>query len=116
MERKYSSFFDLRERKLSSFASRQRYAETIPIISIGAQPHRPVAPGAVARHEYQSKIIRNPFNKRNREVMHDNYGIQLPLIEKQQQHRTVMLFEILSNDYYILYIASIAKCFVRENN
>ncbi|CAF0827492.1 unnamed protein product [Adineta ricciae] len=76
--------------------TRQRYAETIPIISIGAQQHRPVAPGAVARHEYQSKIIRNPFNKRNREVMHDNYGVQLPLIEKQQQHRTPASRNILS--------------------
>jgi hypothetical protein len=65
----------------------------MPIISIGAQQQRSLAPGAVARHEYQSKIIQNPFNKRNRQLLHDNYGIQLPLIEKQQQQqqRTVIL-------------------------
>ncbi|UJR28036.1 hypothetical protein I4U23_009293 [Adineta vaga] len=77
-------------------ASRQRYAESIPVISIGAQQHRPVAPGAVARHEYQSKIIRNPFNKRNRQVLNDNYGIQLPSIEKQQQNRTPISRNVLS--------------------
>jgi len=64
----------------------------MPIISIGAQQHRPLPPGAVARLEYQSKILNNPFNKRNRQLLHDNYGIQLPLIEKQQfqQQRTVL--------------------------
>lgn len=63
----------------------------MPIISIGAQQPRSLAPGAVARLEYQAKILRNPFNKRNRQLLHDNYGIQLPAIEKQQQQRTVII-------------------------
>jgi hypothetical protein len=64
----------------------------MPIISIGAQQHRLLAPGAVARFEYQAKILNNPFNKRNRQVLHDNYGIQLPLIEKQQQQQRTVIF------------------------
>lgn len=71
-------------------SSRQRHNEGMPIISIGAQQPRLVAPGAIARLEYEAKILRNPFNKRNRQLLHDNYGIQLPLIEKQQQQRTVI--------------------------
>ena len=59
----------------------------MPIISIGAQQPRQLAPGAVARMEYEAKILRNPFNKRNRQLLHDNYGIQLPQIERQQQHQ-----------------------------
>lgn len=75
-----------------SFSSRQRHNEGMPIISIGAQQPRSLAPGAVARLEYEAKILRNPFNKRNRQLLHDNYGIQLPLIEKQQQQqRTVII-------------------------
>lgn len=62
----------------------------MPIISIGAQQPRLVPPGAVARLEYEAKIMRNPFNKRNRQLLHDNYGIQLPLIERHQQQRTVI--------------------------
>ncbi|CAF4985076.1 unnamed protein product, partial [Rotaria sp. Silwood1] len=67
------------------YTSRQRHNEGMPIVSIGAQQQRLVAPGAVARLEYEAKIMRNPFNKRNRQLLHDNYGIQLPIIEKQQQ-------------------------------
>lgn len=61
----------------------------MPIISIGAQQTRLAPPGAIARLEYEAKIIRNPFNQRNRQMMHDNYGIQLPLIEKHPPLRTV---------------------------
>ncbi|CAF1461812.1 unnamed protein product, partial [Adineta steineri] len=68
-------------------AIHQKYNENIPIISIGAQQQRLAPPGVVARQQYQTKIIRNPFNKRNRQVLHDNYGIQLPVIEKQQQQQ-----------------------------
>lgn len=75
---------------LGFFFSRQRHNEGMPIISIGAQQTRLVAPpGAIARFEYEAKILRNPFNKRNRQLLHDTYGIQLPLIEKQQLQRTV---------------------------
>ena len=73
----------------------------MPIISIGTthqQSSRLVAPGAAARLEYEAKILRNPFNKRNRQMLHDNYGIQLPLIERQQQQRTV----IIKHYYYAL--------------
>ncbi len=74
----------------------------MPIISIGAQQHRLIAPGAVARLEYEAKILRNPFNKRNRQLLHDNYGIQLPLIEKHQQQRTVIItFSLLNIDCVI---------------
>ncbi|CAF3362603.1 unnamed protein product [Rotaria socialis] len=69
-------------------SSRQRHNEGMPIISIGAQQPRLVAPGAVARLEYEAKILRNPFNKRNRQVLHENYGIQLPIIDKQQPQRS----------------------------
>jgi hypothetical protein len=80
----------------------------MPIISIGAQQHRSLAPGAVARLEYQSKILNNPFNKRNRQLLHDNYGIQLPLIEKQQQQQQsriviFLFFCLLYTHYSILY-------------
>ena len=68
---------------------RQRHNDGMPIISIGAQQPRLIPPGAVARLEYEAKIMRNPFNKRNRQLMHDNYGIQLPVIERHQQQRTV---------------------------
>ncbi|CAF4554982.1 unnamed protein product, partial [Rotaria magnacalcarata] len=67
---------------------RQRHNDGMPIISIGAQQPRQVAPGAVARLEYEAKILRNPFNKRNRQVLHENYGIQLPIIDKQQPQRS----------------------------
>ncbi|CAF3545026.1 unnamed protein product [Rotaria sordida] len=70
------------------YTSHQRYNEGMPIVSIGAQQQRLVAPGAVARLEYEAKIMRNPFNKRNRQLLHDNYGIQLPIIEKQQRTPT----------------------------
>lgn len=77
-------------KKIIPCFSRQRHNEGMPIISIGAQQTRPIAPGTVARMEYEAKILRNPFNKRNRQLLHDNYGVQLPLIERQQQQpRTV---------------------------
>lgn len=61
----------------------------MPIISIGAQQPRLVAPGVVARLEYEAKILSNPFNKRNRQVLNENYGIQLPTIEKQPSQKAV---------------------------
>ena len=73
----------------SNFSSRQRHNEGMPIISIGSQQTRMAPPGAVARLEYEAKIIRNPFNKRNRQLMHENYGIQLPAIERQNMQRSV---------------------------
>ncbi len=74
----------------------------MPIISIGAQHPRLVPPGTVARLEHEARIVRNPFNKRNRQLLHDNYGIQLPLIEKQQQTRTVIfLFFFIFYTYFI---------------
>lgn len=73
----------------------------MPIISIGAQQARLVPPGAVARLQYEAKIIRNPFNRRNRQLLHDNYGIQLPLIEKQQQQRTVIAELLFFIDVYL---------------
>jgi len=75
----------------------------MPIISIGAQQPRLIPPGAVARLEYEAKIIRNPFNKRNRQLLHDNYGVQLPLIEKQQQQRTVIFLFFFYFLYHIYY-------------
>ena len=90
----------------------------MPIISIGAQQPRSLAPGAVARLEYEAKILRNPFNKRNRQLLHENYGIQLPLIEKQQQQqRTVnILVFILFLIDSISNLAILKKYYVRENN
>ena len=78
----------------------------MPIISIGAQQSRLVAPGAVARLEYQAKILRNPFNKRNRQLLHENYGIQLPLIEKQQQQQRTVIFV-----FFVLYIITLIILF-----
>jgi hypothetical protein len=90
----------------------------MPIISIGAQQPRLIPPGAVARLEYEAKIIRNPFNKRNRQLLHDNYGVQLPLIEKQQQQRTVifLFFFLFSISHLLFYLANIKKYNVRKNN
>lgn len=68
----------------------------MPIISIGAQHPRLVPPGTVARLEHEARIVRNPFNKRNRQLLHDNYGIQLPLIEKQQQQQRTVIFLFFS--------------------
>ena len=65
----------------------------MPIISIGAQQHRSIAPGAIARFEHEARIVRNPFNKRNRQLLHDAYGVQLPSLDKQQ--RTVGFFSTL---------------------
>ena len=90
--------------KTIDFFSRQRHNEGMPIISIGAQQHRLVAPGAVARLEYEAKIIRNPFNKRNRQLLHDNYGIQLPSIEKQQLQQRTVIFPILFTLYIYSYV------------
>jgi len=85
--------------------SRQRHNEGMPIISIGAQQPRLVAPGTVARLEYEAKILRNPFNRRNRELLHDAYGIQLPLIEKQPLQRTVCRFLLLLlNDLTMIFV------------
>lgn len=83
----------------------------MPVISIGAQQPRLVAPGAVARLEYEAKILRNPFNRRNRQLLHDTYGIQLPLIEKQQLQRTVSVFKLFENN--ICCLANIEKYNVR---
>jgi hypothetical protein len=74
----------------------------MPIISIGAQQPRLIAPGTVARLEYEAKILHNPFNKRNRQLLHDNYGIQLPLIEKHQQQRTVIFLFLFCFLHYII--------------
>lgn len=97
----------------------------MPIISIGAQQpqQRLLPPGAVTRLEYEAKILRNPFNKRNRQVLHDNYGIQLPLIERQQQQRTVIIqlnlnvfISINAMLCFIFYLAIIKKSHARKNN
>ncbi|CAF1182177.1 unnamed protein product [Didymodactylos carnosus] len=60
---------------------------SIPVITIGPSSNQQprIAPGMAAKMEYESKIIRNPFNQKNRQVLYDNFGIQLPLIERQQQ-------------------------------
>lgn len=83
----------------------------MPIISIGAQQPRLVPPGAVARLEYEAKIMRNPFNKRNRQLLHDNYGIQLPLIERHQQQRTVI--DILVILFLLSFFHFMDHCFSR---
>ena len=57
----------------------------MPIISIGAQQHRLIAPGAIARFEHEARIVGNPHNKRNRQLLHDAYGVQLPSLDKQQR-------------------------------
>ena len=98
------------------FSSRERHNEGMPIISIGTQQHRLAAPGTIARQEYEAKILRNPFNKRNRQLLHDNYGIQLPLIEKQQQ-RTVTFFDFLLFIFILKFLlVNIKKYCVRKND
>jgi len=88
----------------------------MPIISIGAQQPRLIAPGVVARLEYEAKILRNPFNKRNRQLLHENYGIQLPLIEKQQLQRTVIYRIGFFSLIVLFYLAIIKKSYVSKNN
>jgi hypothetical protein len=88
----------------------------MPIISIGAQQNRLIAPGAVARLEYEAKIIRNPFNKRNRQLLHDNYGIQLPLIEKQQQQQRTVSFSLYLTLIISFYLAYVKKCDISKDN
>jgi hypothetical protein len=76
--------------------SHQRHNDGMPIISIGAQQTRLAPPGTVARLQYQAKIIHNPFNKRNRQLLHDNFGVQLPSIDKQQQQQRTVLHSYFS--------------------
>jgi hypothetical protein len=109
-------FLLIQIKEIFSFSSRQRHNEGMPIISIGAQQPRLLAPGAVARLEYEAKILRNPFNKRNRQLLHENYGIQLPLIEKQQQQRTVIVLLSFSVSYLLFNLATIKTYHACKNN
>lgn len=34
-----------------------------------------------------TKSMLNPYNAKNREVLNENYNIQLPLIEKKRTHK-----------------------------
>jgi hypothetical protein len=41
------------------------------------------------RLEHESKALLNPINPHNRFALHDNYSIQLPLIEQREAKKVV---------------------------
>jgi hypothetical protein len=48
-----------------------------------------------------TKSMLNPYNTKNREVLNENYNIQLPLIEKKRTYKVnrVELYFLIGTDY-----------------
>ena len=41
----------------------------------------------------ETKALLNPFNEKNRELINENYNIQLPLIEQRKGFRVSIYFK-----------------------
>jgi hypothetical protein len=51
-----------------------------------------LSPGQKAKLEHESRTILNPFNTKNRGALHDNYNIQLPLIEQREAKKVTITY------------------------
>lgn len=50
-----------------------------------------LSPGQRFKHGVALKAVANPLNEKNRDILHDNYGIQLPVIPDKKQTKVVPL-------------------------